>query len=212
MKLRPWSRVLLAGAAVHLAVVVLAGGDWMPLARLICPVLPSLVLVAAELLAVFPRSAIVWGRLAIAIAAESSVVVMRGPAASRVLGDRMTLIDAARPVLARAERVATIDVGWVGAATGADIIDLAGATDPEIAALSGGHTSKNVSGAFLTDRRPDELVLLMREPNDTGAAPSRYARATEVRVANDPMIRPTYHAVWTSPGDLPVRYEVLSRE
>jgi hypothetical protein len=211
-KLRPWSRVLLVGALVHWVVVTLAGGDWMPLARLLCPVLPSLVLVNAEITALSPRSAIAWTRLAIACAAQISVVVLRGPAAARVLQDRMTLIDAARPALAGARRVATIDIGWVGAATDAEIIDLAGATDAEIAALSGGHTSKTISGAFLTDRHPDELILLMREPIDQQDMTTRYARITEVRVANDPMIRPAYRAVWSSPPHLPIHYEILSRE
>jgi hypothetical protein len=210
--LKPWSRVLLLGAAVHWIVVMLAGGDWMPLGRLLCPVLPSLVIVAAELIASSPRSPIVWTRLALACAAQISVVVLRGPAASRVLDDRMTLIEAARPALARAHRVATIDVGWVGAATDAEIIDLAGATDSEIAALSGGHTSKAISGAFLTERHPDELILLMREPIESQDTMARYARATEVRVANDPMIRPAYRPVWISPSNLPIHYEILSRE
>jgi hypothetical protein len=211
-KLRPWSRVLLVGALVHWVVVALAGGDWMPLARLLCPVLPSLVVVSAELIALSPRSAIVWTRLAIACAAQISVVVLRGRAAAHVLQDRVTLIEAARPALAGARRVATLDVGWVGAATDAEIIDLAGATDTEIAALSGGHTSKSISGAFLTDRRPDELIFLMREPIDDQDMTSRYARITEVRVANDPMIRPAYRAVWSSPPHLPIHYEILSRQ
>jgi hypothetical protein len=210
-KLRPWGRVLLAGAAVHLAVVVLAGGDWMPLARLVCPVLPSLVVVAAELLALAPRSVVVWTRLALACAAEISVLVLRGPAAARVMGDRMTLIEAARPVLAHAERVATIDVGWVGAATDAEIVDLAGATDPEIAALAGGHTSKAVSGAFLTDRRPDRLIFQLKPGNVEPGAP-RYVRTIELRLASDPLIRPAYHSTWVSPRELSVAYEILSRD
>jgi hypothetical protein len=212
VKLRPWSRVLVAGAGVHWIVVLLAGGDWMPLARLLCPVLPSLVLVAAEIIALAPRSAIVWTRLAIACAAQIAVVVMRGRDASRVLDDRMTLIESARPALARARRVATLDVGWVGAATDAEIIDLAGATDSEIAALSGGHTSKSISGAFLTGRRPDELIFLMREPIGDHETTARYARITEDRVANDPLIRPAYRPVWTSPSNLPIHYEMLSRD
>jgi hypothetical protein len=210
VRAKPWSRVLIAGAAVHLATVALAGGDWMPLARLVCPVLPSLVLVAAELIALATRSPIVWARLGIACAAEITLLVLRGPTAARVLRERTELIDASRSILTRAERVATIDVGWVGAATEAEIIDLGGATDPEIAALPGGHTSKSVSGALLTDRRPDQLVLLVRAPSE--AHPElRYERATEVRVANDPLIRPAYQAIWQSPEALPVRYEILSR-
>jgi hypothetical protein len=56
-------------------------------------------------------------------------------------------------------RVASLDVGWVSAATEADIVDLAGLTDPEIAALPGGHTSKRVDARFLLAREPDALLI-----------------------------------------------------
>ena len=65
----------------------------------------------------------------------------------------------ARPLLEGASRVAALDVGWVGAATDADVVDLAGLTDPEIAALPGGHTSKRVDAMFLLARDPDVLVF-----------------------------------------------------
>src|SRR6185369_7093535 len=112
--------------------------------------------------------------------------------------DRTKLIDAARPILSGAERIATIDVGWVGAATDAEIIDLAGATDPEIAALPGGHTSKAISGAFLTGREPDVLLFQIAPgPIDPDEVPS-YARAVERRLAEDPMVRRSYARSWTS--------------
>ena len=38
-------------------------------------------------------------------------------------------------------------------------MDLAGLTDPEIAALPGGHTSKRVDARFLLAREPDVLVV-----------------------------------------------------
>jgi hypothetical protein len=126
------------------------------------------------------------------------------------LPDRLSLIEAARPMLAGAARVATIDVGWVGAATEADILDLAGATDPEVAALPGGHTSKAISGAFLTGRHPDQLVFEIAK-NALGAEVPTFERRTEVRLAADPLVRRTYRVVWTSPAHLPVRYAILSR-
>ena len=49
-RLPGWPRTLVIGAFLHLAVVAWAGGDWMPLARLVCPVLPPLVLATAHLL------------------------------------------------------------------------------------------------------------------------------------------------------------------
>ena len=207
-KLPGWPRTLVVGAFLHLAVLVLAGGDWMPLARLVCPILPPLVLAAAH---IFSSRSSAWMtaiRLSIGCVAEMAVFAMRGPAASHVLRDRLALIDAAAPVLAGARAVATIDVGWVGSATNAEIVDLAGATDPEIAALPGGHTSKAVSGAFLAARGPDRLVFQIDERSADDAI--TFTRATEARLFADPLVARTYVVIWRSPAVLPVRYIVLS--
>jgi hypothetical protein len=208
-KLAPWPRTLVVGAFVHLVVVAFAGGDWMPLARLICPVLPSLVLVVAHLICTPGARFAAALRLALGCFGEIAVFVTRGPAASRVLSDRMVLIESVGQALAGAERVATIDVGWVGAATDAEIVDLAGATDPEIAALPGGHTSKAISGAFLTGRHPDRLIFQVFSPSG-GAEGPVYARATEERLARDPLIARAYTTIWRSSGELPITYVVLS--
>jgi hypothetical protein len=122
----------------------------------------------------------------------------------------MALVVAARPILAGARRVATIDVGWIGAATDADVIDLAGATDPEVAALPGGHTSKAISGAFLTGKSPDRLVFEVR----VGAGQAEEPKCThlsEARLTIDPLVRRTYELVWMSPETLPIRYAIWSR-
>jgi hypothetical protein len=114
-KLGGWPRQLAVGALVHLAVVMLAGGDWMPLARLLCPVLPPLTVATAHLLSSPRRISMPAAlRLAIGCAAQIYVLVARGPAASQILRDRLALIDAARPALAGARRVAAVDIGWVG--------------------------------------------------------------------------------------------------
>lgn len=210
--LPPWPRTLAVAALVHVVVVALAGGDWMPLSRLVTPVLPPLILVVAHQLAAPVKASAALARLALACIAELLLLTLRGPSASRVLADRLALIEWAREPLAGASQVATIDIGWVGAATDADIIDLAGATDPEIAALPGGHTSKAVSGAFLTDRRPDRLVFEL--PRDQGwerMAPSWYARPTETDLAADALVAQHYEVRWRTPPELPVRYAILSR-
>ena len=51
-KLDGFARVLLLAIGVHFAAIAVAGGDWMPLSRLVAPVLPAVVLVAAEIAAV----------------------------------------------------------------------------------------------------------------------------------------------------------------
>jgi hypothetical protein len=110
----------------------------------------------------------------------------------------------------------------VGAATDADIVDLAGATDVAIAALPGGHTSKPVSAAMLLERNPDCLVFQLQSelrfmagiyghegvPRPTWPL---YARRTEVALGNDPLVLRTYHEIWRSPEDLPIVYIILSR-
>ena len=207
-----WPRTVLIGSFVHLAVIVLAGGDWMPLARLVCPVVPPLAWATAHLLASAPRalSAVaVVVRLSIACAAQGAVFALRGPAAAHVMRDRLALIDAARPILAASATVATIDVGWVGAATDAAIVDLAGATDPEIAALPGGHTSKAVSGAFLTARKADRLVFQVDEHSQGDDI--AFKRATEARLFADSLITRNFVVTWRSPITLPIHYVVLSR-
>jgi hypothetical protein len=207
-RLPQWPRALVAGAFVHLGVLVLAGGDWMPLARLVCPILPPLALAVAHLLS-SPKNVLMASiRLLMGCAGEAAVLVMRGPAAARVLGDRLTLIAAARPALAGASSIATLDVGWVGAASSASIVDLAGATDPAIAMLPGGHTSKAVSSVFLMARKTDRLVFEVDESTPESTA---CARATEARLFADPLVTREFRATWRSPSALPIHYIVFSR-
>jgi len=207
-RLPRWPRALVAGAFLHLGVVALAGGDWMPLARLVCPVLPPLAFAVAHLLS-SPKALLMTSlRLLIGCGGEVTVLVMRGPSAAHVLHDRLALIEATRPALAGASVVATLDVGWVGAATSATIVDLAGATDPAIAMLPGGHTSKAVSGVFLAERKADRLVFELDERTPELIA---FTRATEARLFVDPFVTRDFRATWRSPNELRVHYVVLSR-
>ena len=209
-RLARWPRIVLLAALAHFVVVALAGGDWMALARLLCPVLPSLVFVVAHLLAVAATASrwIALARLALGSLLEIVLFAKQGPAAAGVLTARLRLIEAARPALADAEHIATIDVGWVGAVTDAEVIDLAGATDASIAALPGGHTSKAVSGALLGERSADRLVFLLA-PGATDEMPI-YARIAERRLAADALVARSFRPTWTSPEELPIRYTVLA--
>ena len=87
------------------------------------------------------------------------LVVRAAPAGRGVQADRADLIRRARPLLRDAQMVAALDIGWVGASTDASIVDLAGLTDPAIALLPGGHTSKRVDTAMLLDRGVDTVVV-----------------------------------------------------
>jgi hypothetical protein len=166
---------------VHAVVLVGVGGDWMPLWRLWMPVVPGLFWIGAALLGRTRRR---WALLAFLPVAACAVLlhVAQGRATRAVRAERQRLIAALPALLGGARRVASIDVGWVGAAGGHDVIDLAGVTDPEVAYLPGGHTSKRLPNDFLERRRVDALVLLA--DHDSGAAPaaSGYARPAEQRV------------------------------
>lgn len=173
----PVARAIAAAALLHFVSLALAGGDWMSLYRLAVPILPSLVVGAAELWRVAPPWAS-WLRLALALGLSSYVAVMVGPVARGVQRDREALIEQARKPLAGARSVAALDIGWVGAATSARVLDLAGISDEFVAMLPGGHTSKRVSDALLRGRDVDALVLLTAP-----GSLDEYAREVERRVA-----------------------------
>jgi hypothetical protein len=142
----------------HALAVVGAGGDWMPYARLLVPVAPSLVIAFVEL-SKATRPA--WSAARIAAAGVLGVLLAlrAAPAGRSVYSDRADLIARARPALEGAHVVAALDIGWVGAATDAQIVDLAGLTDPAIALLPGGHTSKRVDVPMLLDRGVDTVIV-----------------------------------------------------
>jgi hypothetical protein len=126
-------------------------------------------------------------------------------------------VAAARPWLERAQRVAALDVGRLGAATEADIVDLAGVTDPEIAVLPGGHTSKRVSAMFLLGRRPDTLILYAPDGLPGGALDAWrdavYPRLVEARLARDDVIARHFRPrTWLALGTRGAGYVVLRRE
>jgi hypothetical protein len=178
------SRPLFAALLAHAAALVLCGGDWMALYRLAVPVLPACALVAAHL-AERARLALAVPRFALALGAVLLLAVGLGPSARKVGTDRARLIAQARPVFAQDARIATLDVGWVGAASNADVIDFAGVTDPDVAMFPGGHTSKRIPGAWLFARKPSSIVLLLARGAEleTPFADSVFARAVEQRVA-----------------------------
>lgn len=210
-RLERFPRALVASCFVHLAAVALAGGDWMPLSRLVVPVLPSLALAALFLAreAALPAT---FARLALAVAGHTFVLVHVGPAAARVGEDRLRVLEELRPALAPARVVASLDIGWVGAATGATLVDLAGVTDPAIAALPGGHTTKQIPAGLLSARGADTLVLLLA-PGERAAEPwtrSRFARGVEAWIATTPGIGEELAPV--AEGSFPhLRYLVLRK-
>ncbi len=183
----------------------------MPLSRLVAPVLPAVILLAAEIAAVADLRATL-ARFALALAGEIFQTVKVAPAAAHVTEARLHLIEELRAPLAGARVIAALDIGWLGAATDATLVDLAGLTDPAIAVLPGGHTSKAIPAALLDARGVDALVLQIkegearREPWTT----SYFARAVELRLARILEIDAAFHvkAESTVPH---LHYVVLTR-
>jgi hypothetical protein len=168
--------------------MALAGGDWMTLFRLLVPVLPTILLASARLGAASSTPAFAV-RCALAAAVSLYVLVDTGLPARKVLENRLALIERARPLLAGARSIAALDAGWVGAASNARVVDLAGVTDPVVAVLPGGHTTKRIPQQLLEGRETDTWVLLLA-PDARPATPwqeSAFARQVEHRLAHLPM-------------------------
>lgn len=209
----PRALAIVVAAAAHVAAVVLVGGDWMPYARLMVPVAPSLAS-AAVLLAEHAHPLATALRSAVALALGIVLVARGGTEGRHVGADRAALVTTARPLLADARRVAALDIGWVGAATDADVVDLAGLTDPDIAALPGGHTSKRVDVMLLLSRRPDAVLLYAPAGLPGGHletwADASYPRVVEARLARDPVLaRHFAPAAWIPLGARGAGYVLL---
>lgn len=169
-----------AASAVHIFVLVGVGGDWMPFWRLALPIFPGFFLIGAH---VAQRSGL-WAcsaRCGAALACAALLEWGLGSAARQVRPQRERVMGEAAPLLAGARRVASVDIGWVGASGAHELVDLAGVTDPEVAFLPGGHTSKRLPADFLERRGVDALVLLAQR-GTSPSEPARFKRAVEQRV------------------------------
>lgn len=153
----PRARAYGAAALVHVGAVVLAGGDWMPLGRLVIPVLPLVSLFVLEC----DVSRVSSVRLGVALAMAWVPGATVFSSARAVWPDRQRLI-ASLPELAPTDRVAAVDIGWLGATHEGAIVDLGGVVDASVAALGGGHTSRPIPSQFL-DRRSVSHVLVLHD-------------------------------------------------
>jgi hypothetical protein len=179
----------------------------MPYARLFAPVVPAAALAAVHAAPHAHRAALAL-RGAAVLAVGSYLWLVAAPPARHVLSDRRALVDVARPLLAGAHGVATVDVGWVSAATdasGARLVDLAGLTDPAFAVLPGGHTSKRVDAAMLLDRDVDMVVLY-------AARDGSPVHAVGARLRSDPLFSAHYRErAWLPLGKAELGYVILER-
>ncbi|MFI5308028.1 MAG: hypothetical protein ACHQ53_11775, partial [Polyangiales bacterium] len=159
-------RALLWVALAHLAAVVLAGGDWMPGYRLLVPALPIYAwLVGVGVTRGFarrPRLGSVVLLVALSIPALDLATRWPDLRASALVRERAAPL--AAWLRANSSRVAMVDVGFLGYASGVEVIDLAGLTDPVVARRPGGHLDKRIDPAYLRLRDPDAIVLHSRTP------------------------------------------------
>lgn len=175
---------LTAAIVAHLSSVALVGGDWMVLLRLSVPILPAAFLLASKLVVhrTWVAHLLTW---ACAGAATAFLAWQTGWPGRHIVEQRRALIEEARPHLTSARKVGTLDIGWVGMAHAGAVFDFAGVTDPRIAHLPGGHTTKRIDAGLLRAERPDHLVLLLA-PGASVLSPwesSHFARGVEARVA-----------------------------
>jgi len=180
-------RVTALSVVVHLLTIVMVGGDWMPLWRLALPAMPAALWVSI-CLQTSRRPIINILGTSVAMWVVVYVGIQVGLPGRHVSAARAALIDEARPLLHGSKRVAALDIGWLGAAYPGDIVDLAGITDPRIALLPGGHTSKRFQNSRFDSTEPDTLVLLTA-PGESIRRPwveTEFARDVENRIKSLP--------------------------
>jgi hypothetical protein len=186
---RPVVRAAGALVVVQAVVVALVGGDWMPYARLLVPVIPCAVPIVA-----FASAARV-GAVAVlaALALQGAFGWRHRGEAVEVSSSRRAVVERLAPALAGSGRVAGLDIGFLAAAFPGPILDLAGLTDPEVARLRGGHTSKALPEGFLDARRADTLVLWAPRGSVVELGPRAvFGRVVETRLARSPAVRASF--------------------
>ncbi len=208
---RRYVKWLVVAAFTHAAAVAFAGGDWMPVSRLFVPVLPVIALASGSV-ASASRLAPGLLRVALALAGEVYVWIVVGEKLVRVERDRRALIEQMRGPLASSRVIAGLDIGWLGAAApDATVVDLAGVTDPEIAALPGGHLTKKIPDGLLETRKTDTLVFQLYKdvPVAEPWEATTFARGIEIYVATAPHLGERFAPAFVREGR--ARYVVLTR-
>jgi hypothetical protein len=176
----------------HFGAVVLAGGDWMPGFRLWVPLFPEYAALAAV------GGQRLWrrGGRARAMSTAALMIACGVPLLDLALripewrnaGNSRDSVGAsiARELREHDTRVALVDIGFLGYASGVTTIDLAGLTEPAVAAFPGGHLAKRIPSAWLEAQAPDALLLHASLP-PSAASDGRLERLAgypvEMRVA-----------------------------
>jgi hypothetical protein len=190
---------------LQLGVLVLAGGDWMPGFRLIAPLVPLYALLAARGFVLLSRQRIggFFGVLCLLTACGMPLVDL----ATRVGDLREAGVarervgnDIAGWLRQRAHRVALVDIGYFGYASGVEVVDLAGLVDTGIARLPGGHINKHIPIALIKERAPDVILFHSSRPiafNPQGELLTLHGYPVETGLASSAWLRESYIAAKT---------------
>ncbi len=156
----PRERAYFAAALTYLAAITCVGGDSMPFSRLVAPLVgPALVVVAGTRFAP--------ARLGALVLLEGALFFQFSPTVQTIGDDRRAWMHAARARFGEGQRIASVDVGWLGLSHEGLIFDLAGVTDLAVASLPGGHTTKLVDCALLEANGVDTVLVLTRDGKPT---------------------------------------------
>ena len=191
-------------AVVHTFAVILAGGDWMPGARLFMPIAPLVLYLAALGLTQFAARRkrnlrVAYGLLfTVALAPQMILGVMAIQESRSVTVSREGRgLELVRYLRGHAHSVALIDIGFLTYGSDFDVVDLAGVTDPTIGTREGAHCSKPVTMDELLARRVDTLVLhssVDPQIDDEGRVRHIAAHPTEMRLLRDPQTARMFRA------------------
>jgi hypothetical protein len=161
------STALAFSLCMHLLAVLLAGGDWMPGFRLLCPLVPLFAWWLAQNFAALwlRRRVLFWSLLLPLLALRGSVLVQEVGVARAAGLTREAALPKLRELL-RDQRglLAAVDVGLLGEAYSGPILDLAGLTEPVIAHARGGHLDKRIPSDWLEARGVSSFLLHSAEP------------------------------------------------
>jgi hypothetical protein len=191
---------LLSLWAAYALAVVLEGGDWMPMTRLLVPYLAWLAIAADRKILEWlapPRRAtdlkrFSLGLLMLAYLPQSlldlkyikprTVWAFNCEPLARMLADMNR---------ASVRTVATFDIGYLGwVEPDWRIVDLAGLTDPTIARIPGGHYRKRFTGREFEGREPDAFLITAKRDR-----PLSCHYAVECNIASLPWFARTYGLV-----------------
>lgn len=209
-------RVLACALLLHLAAVVLAGGDWMPGYRLLVPALPLYVQLAALAAARGLRRRPAWAAAGVALACALPALDLftRLPELRASADGRPEQAQLAHLLAARTQRVALLDVGFLGYASRVEVIDLGGLTDPVIARAPGGHLQKRIPPDYLRRRDPDAIVLHSRVAPRVGARGELQAFTgypVEQRLFASALVRERFRVLWVTRFAPQYYYVLLTR-